>query len=118
MCSCKLTPDLSLNPRPNPYSLTMAAPKYDLEKMCVVDVENQIDSIVASLGKDAILKELTNMLWKKQDELIAMEEAKEPVEKLATIDTQINKLEQLISRLVEADKCPPFCHNPYCECRN
>jgi vesicle coat complex subunit len=96
----------------------MASPKYDLEKMDVADVEKQIDSILASLGNDATLKVLTAMMWKKQDELIAMEEAKEPVEKLAALDTEIHKWEELISSLVDALKCPPWCHNPYCDCRN
>jgi hypothetical protein len=93
--------------------------KYDLEKMSVEDVEKQIANILAALGEDATLKALTAMLWKKQDELTAMEEAKEPVEKLAILDTEIHKWEELIRNIVaERAPCPPWCHNPYCDCRN
>lgn len=100
------------------HRMATAVSKYDVEKMSVEDVEKEITNILAALGEEATLKALTAMLWKKQDELIAMEEAKEPVEKLAALDTQILKWEELIRNIVAEKECPPWCHNPYCDCRN
>jgi hypothetical protein len=98
--------------------MATTTPKYDLEKMDVADVEKDITNILAALGEEATLKALTTMLWKRQDELTAMEEAKESVEKLAILDTEIHKLEELIRNIVAEHECPPWCHNPYCDCRN
>ena len=97
--------------------MTTPESKYNLETISVTELENKLDSIIESLGKDTTLKVITKMLWKTQDKLIEMEETKAPVEKLAVLDTEITKLEHIISSLV--DECnSSFCVNPYCSCRN
>lgn len=101
-------------------------------------IEECLDDIIEDIGYDATMRVLTSGLktaektsskevpqWKKQIELLTKKIEKATKKKIIEKATTVAHINDRISASADTpdpvepeEECPPWCHNPYCDCRN
>ena len=77
-------------------------------------LEEHFEAIVEMFGQDNMATMLRAALEEADAILTEMAKGDANTDYFSTV---VSRFEALLKRMAPAE-CPPWCHNPYCDCRN